>query len=266
MYRRVPFCKVSQLSAGVVSVPEISIVRVEDCEFPLFTLTVLKTVSGLLIVLVIDAELMDSESMLKESKIAIDLFPTQPIPYLLNGMANTQLNKHDEAIEVLIQGINYVVKNDLLLSQFYSNLGDTYNKVKNYKASDESYEKALELDPQNVYVLNNYSYYLSFRKEKLERAETMSKKSNEIDPKNSSFQDTYGWVLYQSGKYSEAKKWIEKAIESGGKNAVILEHYGDILYQLGDIENAHLQWIEAKQKGTGSEFLEKKITDKKLYE
>lgn len=217
-------------------------------------------------VLIIDSELSDYESMLRESKTTIDLFPTQPVAYLLNGIANIQLNKYEEAIEVLIQGINYVVKNDLLLSQFYSNLGDTYHKIKNYPASDESYEKALQLDAKNIYVLNNYSYYLSLRKEKLERAEEMSKKSNELDPKNSSFQDTYGWVLYQLGKYSEAKKWIEKAIEGGGKNAVILEHYGDILYKMGDIEKAYQQWQEAKEKGTGSEFLEKKIADKKLYE
>lgn len=217
-------------------------------------------------VLIINSELNDYESLLKESKSAIDLFPTQPVAYLLNGLANIQLGKNEEAIEVLNQGINYVVKNDLLMSQFYSNIGDTYNKLKNYAASDEAYEKALQFDPKNMYVLNNYSYYLSLRKENLEKAEEMSKRSNELDPKNGSFQDTYAWVLYQIGKYDEARKWIERSIENGGKNAVILEHYGDILYKLGETEKAYQQWVDAKDKGTGSEFLEKKIADKKLYE
>jgi hypothetical protein len=46
MYRNVPFCRVNQLLAGVVKVPAMSIVRVVAGEFPLFTVTVLKTVKG----------------------------------------------------------------------------------------------------------------------------------------------------------------------------------------------------------------------------
>ena len=216
--------------------------------------------------LIIDSELNDYESMLKESNEAIELFPEQPVAYLLNGIANIQMNKNKEAIAILKKGIGFVAKNDLLLSQFYSNLGDTYNKLKDYKSSDEAYERAIELDPKNVYVLNNYSYYLSLRKENLERAEQMSKKSNEIETTNNSFEDTYGWILYQMGKYSDAKKWLEKSMENGGKNSVIIEHYGDVLYKLGDVEKAYQQWMDAKQKGTGSDLLEKKIADKKLYE
>jgi Tfp pilus assembly protein PilF len=74
-------------------------------------------------------------------------------------------------------------------------------------------------------VLNNYAYYLSLRNEKLDKAEEMSKKSNEIDRDNASYNDTYGWILYGLGKYEDAKLWLEKAIANGAsENAVILEH------------------------------------------
>ena len=90
---------------------------------------------------------------------------------------------------------------------------------------------------------------------------------NIIVPNNSSYQDTYGWVLYKLGRFDDAKIWINKAIESGGKaNDVIMEHYGDVLYKLGDKENALQFWIKAKEAGKGSEFLDKKVADKKLYE
>ena len=88
-----------------------------------------------------------------------------------------------------------------------------------------------------------------------------------LDPKNSSFQDTYGWVLYKLGRYSEAKTWVGKALDDKeGISAEVMEHYGDILYKLGDTAEALEYWEKAKAKGPGSSFLDKKISEKKLYE
>ncbi len=217
--------------------------------------------------LIINSELNDNISLEKESKEAIELFPNQALPYFFNGSAKIQLKKYQEAVESLSEGKEFVIGNPLLLAQFYANLGDCYNQLKKYKESDESYDKALQLDPNNTYVLNNYAYYLSLRKTNLEKAETMSKKTNDLDPNSSSYQDTYGWVLYQQKKYAEAKIWIGKAIDNGGKNnGTLLEHYGDILYQLGSTDEALLYWENAKKVGGGSELLNKKIADKRIYE
>lgn len=217
--------------------------------------------------LAIESELKDFDAMLRESNEAIELFPNQAILYLFNGIANVQLKKHQEAIEILNKGVDLARDNEGLLADFYSNLGDTYHTEKNMEASDSSYDKALEINPNNHFVLNNYSYYLSLRGEYLEKAKEMSKKSNDIDPGNTSFQDTYGWILYRLGHYSEAKIWLEKAIESGGNTrGVVLEHYGDILFKLGEREKAIEYWNKAKNKGGGSDLLDKKIADKNLHE
>ncbi len=198
---------------------------------------------------------------------AITLFPNESSLYLLNGIAKAQLNLYADAITVLNQGVKLVVDNDAQLIQFYSNLGDNYNKLKNYTESDKAFEKALEIDPKETFVLNNYAYYLSLRKEKLEQAERMSKLSNELQPDQSSFLDTYAWILYQEGKFDEAKKWMEKALEHGGDNSgTILEHYGDILFQMGQTAKAMEYWLKAKSVGGVSDLLDKKIKDKKLYE
>jgi len=218
-------------------------------------------------VLDIDSHLNDFESMLFDSKQTMELFPAQPAGYLYSGVANLEKKNYTQAITVLKEGKDYVVDNNPLLAQFYTSLGDAYERTKDYKASDEAYEKALEIDSKNVYVLNNYAYYLSLRKEKLERAEEMSKKTVDIEPNNNSYLDTYGWILYQKGSYEEAKKWIGKALDNGARsNGVILEHYGDVLYKLGETDKALEYWNQAKQNGGASEFLDKKIADKKLYE
>jgi len=155
----------------------------------------------------------------------------------------------------------------MLLLEFYSSLADSYHAIKEHKLSDEYYEKSLEIDSNNILILNNYAYYLSVRKIKLEIAKKMSYKCNELEKENGTYQDTYAWVLYELKEYDEAKEWMEKALKNGGdKSAVVVEHYGDILYQLGDVESAIIQWKKAKELGEASKFLDKKLEDGKLYE
>jgi tetratricopeptide (TPR) repeat protein len=215
----------------------------------------------------LDVQLEKYEHLIELSKKAIDLFPEQPMPFLFLGLADFQLKKYEDAATAFKRGVNLVVKNDELLAQFFMYLGDTYHAMNMKDDSDKAYEKSLQYKYDNPYVLNNYAYYLSVRNTNLSKAETMSKKSLELDPDNASFQDTYGWILYRLGKYEEAKTWVGKALgEKGGASAEVMEHYGDILFRLGETGKAVEYWEKAKAKGPGSELLQKKITEKKIYE
>lgn len=217
----------------------------------------------------IESELQDNDALLRDSKAALELFPNQPIFYFFYGAINLQKKEYEEAIEYLTIGKDYAIDNPALLTQFYANLGDANNGIKKYEASDKAYEEALKIDPKNIYVLNNYSYFLSLRGEKLDRAEELSALCNEVEPDQFNYQDTYAWILYKQGKYVQAKEWLEKAVNGGGsKNAVILEHLGDTHAKLNDITKALEFWNKAKEvsKENTSEFLDKKIADKKLYE
>lgn len=214
-----------------------------------------------------ESELRDNEALYKESIRAIALFPEQPLPYLFAGGSLYEKKKWEESIKILEKGAYYVVKNDLLLAQFYAYLGDAYHQVDELEKSDASYDKVLMLNPDHDYVLNNYAYYLSLRGENLEKAAKMAKRATELKPDSPSNQDTYGWVLYKMGYYEEAKIWIEKAIENGGQeNPVMLEHLGDIYWKLGNSEKAISLWKMASEAGEGSEFLDRKLKEKQLIE
>jgi tetratricopeptide (TPR) repeat protein len=216
---------------------------------------------------ILHSELDDFKNMEIDSKQAMELFPTQPLFYWYNGIANSQLKNYGEATKSLNAGKSMVIDNKPLLVQFYSSLGDAHYNNKEYDKSYKAYENALALDENNLYVLNNYSYYLSLRSEHLEKAEKMSKKTIEKEPFSASYLDTHAWVLYKMGKYTEAKKMLEKAMEHGGENqAVIVEHYGDVLYKLNDTQGALEYWKKAQEKGEGSEFLIKKIESGILHE
>jgi tetratricopeptide (TPR) repeat protein len=217
--------------------------------------------------LIIESELQQFAEMIKHGKEAVELFPNEPTVYLLLGIAYLQEKNPVDAIVVLNQGKNMIIDNKALLGQFYANLGDAYYRSKQMEQSDEAYEEALKINPNDTYVLNNYAYYLSLRNVKLDKAEEMSKKSNEIERDNPSYNDTYGWILYGLGKYEEAKLWLEKAVANGAaNNAVILEHLGDIEYKLNKSELALEYWIKAKKAGPGSDNLDRKINEKKLIE
>ena len=105
--------------------------------------------------LIICFDLKEYEIVVSYAQKAMELFPSQPITYLLSGMSYIQTKSYDNAITVLNTGKIMVFDNNELLAQFYSSLGDAYNAQKNHKMSDESYDKSLELSPLNTYVLNN---------------------------------------------------------------------------------------------------------------
>jgi len=214
-----------------------------------------------------EIQLADYNALENESSRAIELFPLLPVPYLFKGAALLEKKQYDEAINAFNTGLKLVSGNNVLVVQFYTYLGDTYNRKKEYRLSDENFEKALKLDPENSFVLNNYAYYLSLRNENLDKAESMSAKSIKLDPGNAANMDTYGWVLYKLGRYAEAAEWVQKAIDaSSSADPDVLEHLGDIYYKLGDKDKALLNWQNALKQGKGSDFLEQKVKDKKLYE
>jgi tetratricopeptide (TPR) repeat protein len=218
-------------------------------------------------VMQLDLQLEKYEHLREFVKTVIELFPEQPAPYLLSGIANAQLKDYNNAVKDLNRGVKLVINNNLMLGQFYMYLGDSYHAMNNIEESDKAYEKALGIDGENAYVLNNYSYYLSLRNKDLDKAEKMANKAVTLEADNPSFQDTYGWVLYKLGKYEEAATWVLKAIQ--GKEAPsgeVLEHYGDIMFKLGNVEQASEYWIKARAKGPGSDILDKKIAEKKLFE
>jgi len=192
---------------------------------------------------------------------ALKYFQDKPFLYLFLGNAAMQKGKNEEAVSSLEKGLECIGKNIPLTVQFYAFLAEAWRNLGDYKKSDEYFEKALQMEPENIMILNNYGYYLALREEKLEKAEKMSKKTITAEPENPTYLDTYAWILFKSGKLDEARDYMMKALENGGDNDPdILEHYGDILQKIGNHEEALKYWLKAKENGAESEELEKKLT------
>ncbi len=217
-------------------------------------------------VIQLEVELGQYDSVIVHSEEALEYFPNQAFLYYWNGTANLITKNFKKAIRSFDEGKKYATADPGLESTFYGQLGDAYNGIGDNDNSDASYDAALRAKQDNDHVLNNYSYYLSLRKENLEKALEMSSILVRKYPDNATYLDTHAWVLYVLKRYEEANTYLERAVLDTEASGTIHEHYGDVLYQLSKKDEAVKQWEKAKSLGSTTDLIDKKITDRKLYE
>ncbi len=200
---------------------------------------------------------------------ALKNIPEAPQFYFYYGGAKYQQGKYEEALKIFREGLEKsTMLSPLVEADFYGQIGDLYYQLGNRKLAFENYDKSLAINPQNLPVLNNYSYYLSLENENLAKAEQMSGITIKAEPTNPTYLDTYGWVLFKQGAYVMAKIYIQNAVQHSEKqpSAEIHEHYGDVLAVTGETEKAVEQWQKAKELGSDSKTLDEKIAKQQYIE
>ena len=197
-----------------------------------------------------------------------ELFPKAPEYYFYLGVAYYQQNKYQEALDTYYAGINIIpADNPQLKSNFYGQIGDIYYQMKQLDKTYQAYDEALKYNDNNIFVLNNYAYFLSLDKKDLKKAERMSAQCIKLEPDNATYLDTYAWIFFIQVNYTLAKIYIENALEKDTtKSAELVDHYGDILFMTGDKEGALKQWKKALEMGKESETLKRKIAEEKYIE
>jgi tetratricopeptide (TPR) repeat protein len=173
-------------------------------------------------------------------KKGAEKFPNDFRLNYLTGNTYYRQGNNKDAMPYLEKAIE-ITPNDL---NALSNLGLIYDALKMYPETDRLYSNAFKYYPDNALLLNNYAYHLAERGEKLKEALEMSKKSLDKEPDNSSYLDTYGWILYKLKDFKNAAKYIEMAIQKG-KNATLLDHLGDIYLAMDEVVKALKAWDEA---------------------
>lgn len=214
--------------------------------------------------LFIDNDLQDWQALHEHGQKAAGLYPNQPSVYLLDGVACIQLEKYNDAIVILDEGMDFIVDNQPLKGQFLMLKGEALYKLNQVDEAFKLFDRSVELSPDNYVGLNNYAYYLSLVGRDLDKAERMSGKVIERFPDNATYLDTYAWVLFKKGNYTLAKFYMESAIKySTETSAVMFEHYGDILFMLNKLDEAKQYWEKAMNNGGTSEVLKRKIKEQK---
>ena len=207
-----------------------------------------------------EAYLKRADSVDKYTTIALERFPEDAELRLQKASVTAyMMEKPQEAIPLFEEALKYA-KTDSLRSVIYGAIGDNYHTLGDDRKCFKAYDKGMKLDTTNVSIYNNYSYFLSLRNERLDKALEWAQKAVRLDPNNPTFLDTYAWVLYQLERYEEARIPMRQAISlDSDNNKELFVHYGDILYKLGDRYMASYYWKKALENGYDAQEIENRL-------
>ncbi len=149
-----------------------------------------------------------------------------------------------------------------VVGEIYSIMGEIYHSRGEVENAYAAYDSCLHYKPDHVATLNNYAYYLSVEGKDLKRAEAMSLKTVQAEPKNATYLDTYAWILYKEERYAEAKIYMDQTLQNSNDSTLsadVWEHAGDIYIKndLGD--EAVGYWNRAIEAGGDGKALRRKI-------
>ena len=181
------------------------------------------------------------------------------------GMAYYQKGDERAALDAFRRGVSRInEKSDKeIVSDFYGLMGDIQYKLGMKDEAYVAYDSCLQWKPDNIAALNNYAYYISEEGGDLKKAESMSLKTINTEPNNTTYLDTYAWILYKEEKFMEAKQFIDRAIENMDttqNNSTILDHAGDIYICCDERQKAVDFWRSALDAGPdNADDIRKKI-------
>jgi len=204
------------------------------------------------------------KEMIVMGDAALAIYPNQAILNYYMAFALHREVQNNAALTYIKTALQLDGENKALQALIFALQAEILIDEHKLTAADVSFNKALELDPQNYLIMNNYAYYLALRNEQMDRAESLIATAAKALPEDASVADTYAFVLFKRAKYKNAKVWIERALKNNAvDNSVYLEHYGDILFFLGEQQQAMIQWQNSLDAGNGSPLLKRKINEKK---
>ena len=193
----------------------------------------------------------DPDKVIEVARPAIEYNPDVLEFYYYLGLAYYNKGQTDEAAATFEKGVKQVnEKTDKkIVSDFYSMMGDIYHQKGKNAEAYAAYDSSLVYNPDNIGTMNNYAYFLSVERKSLDKAEEMSYRTVKAEPSNATFLDTYAWILFEKGKYTEARIYMEQALQNDqNPSRVLLEHAGDIYYMAGQKEKALEYWKKADAK------------------
>lgn len=192
------------------------------------------------------------EELSNEGRAAFDKFPQETAFLEMASVGDYNLEAYDKVLDICTKVLEVAPRDSSKALRAWSTMGDIYHQLGDNKKAYKAYDKALKINPDYIYVLNNYAYYLSVEGKSLKKAYNMSKRTIEAEPDNATYLDTFGWILYLQGKPLEAKPFFKHAMLYGGKDSVvIMDHYAEVLYALKEYDLAMVYWNMALKKNNG---------------
>ena len=137
-------------------------------------------------------------------------------------------NKHKEGVFLLKDELvksNGATQIKLRLAEFYQGMGEYDSAAKNYK-------ELLAKQKDNVVLLNNLAWVYS--QQENPEALSLAEKAYKKLPDSAVIADTYGYILFKSGRTSEAVEILARAVQMAPKLANIKLHLAKVYISNGE--------------------------------
>jgi len=167
------------------------------------------------------------------------------------------INYYTQIISLLSDGSD--IKSDLLYRR-----GGSYERLGNYKKSDEDLLYSLRINPDDAYVLNYLAYSWLERDYKIDEAFQMLEKAYASRNNDPYIIDSIGWAYYLIDNYVEAEKYLKRAVELMPEDPTVNDHYGDILWKLKRKIQARYFWKNVLSFDDVDEVIRKNINIKMI--
>lgn len=153
--------------------------------------------------------------------------------------------RYKDAVAAYDMAILRIKKPDEKYWPVYFGRGICLERIKQWPRAEADMKKALELSPDQPYVLNYLGYTWIDQGMHLDEGMKMLKRATELRPDDGAITDSVGWAYYRLGQYDEAVKWLERASEQKGDDATVVEHLGDAYWHVGRHREARFEWQRA---------------------
>ena len=138
---------------------------------------------------------------------------------------------------------------------FYAR-GIAYERTKQWPEAEADFLRALELEPEQPFVLNYLGYSWVDKGMRLDEARDMLDRAVALRPNDGFIVDSVGWVHYRLGEYPQAVESLERAVELEPGDPVINDHLGDAYWRVGRQREARYQWQRALSLEPDEELIE----------
>ncbi len=150
-----------------------------------------------------------------------------------------------EAVQAYTTAIGRIKTPEERYWPMYFGRGICLERVKQWPRAEADMKKALELSPEQPYVLNYLGYSWIDQGLNLDAGMKMLKRATELRPDDGAITDSVGWAYYRLGQYDKAVEWCERASEQKGDDATVVEHLGDAYWHVGRFREARFEWNRA---------------------
>jgi tetratricopeptide (TPR) repeat protein len=171
--------------------------------------------------------------------------PQRPEPLTQLADMQTGQGQYAEATATYGRAIARVtrpVRSDWTL--FYQR-GVAYDHAHEWPPAEADFQRALELSPDQPFVLNYLAYAWAEQGRNLPRARQMIERAASLRPNEGAILDSLGWVMLLQGDKTGAIRWLERAVELLPEDSTINGHLGDAYAAVGRRMEAQTQWRRA---------------------